>query len=225
VDALDAKADAIAALEAAGAGAAGLQTYAGPGGGTPGWYHPGRSGVLKLGNQVLAAFGELHPAVVALMVEGDRLTTEPAFAYDCATDTARELGHVDRRYRDLAPYEIPGTMDLLIFQPGRDVDDLNTIKGLPQLGLVIRELGQCLSRLMDLDQHQPLIGQHVVDDGTDLVFGQFQPGFLRLGINGPHTGRTVDQNRQILRQTITPPDVRLGCGQGQEGQHEQLEPE
>ena len=77
VDALDAKADAIAALEAAGAGAAGLQTYAGPGGGTPGWYHPGRSGVLKLGNQVLAAFGELHPAVLsALDVKGPMVAAE-----------------------------------------------------------------------------------------------------------------------------------------------------
>jgi len=65
--------------------------------------------------------GELHPAVVALMVEGDQLATECAFAYDCATDSARELGHVDRRYRDLAPYEIPGTMDLLILGPGRAV--------------------------------------------------------------------------------------------------------
>jgi CRISPR/Cas system-associated exonuclease Cas4 (RecB family) len=65
--------------------------------------------------------GELHPAVVALMIEGDRLATECAFAYDCATDTARELGHVDRRYGTLAPYELPGTMDLLIRQEGRAV--------------------------------------------------------------------------------------------------------
>lgn len=65
--------------------------------------------------------GELHHAVQALMVEGDQLATECAFAYDCATDSARELGHLDRRYRDLAPYEIPGTMDLLIRGPGRAV--------------------------------------------------------------------------------------------------------
>lgn len=65
--------------------------------------------------------GELHPAVVALMIEGDQLATECAFAYDCATDSARELGHVDRRYADLAPYELPGTMDLLIRGEGRAV--------------------------------------------------------------------------------------------------------
>ena len=80
VDALDAKADALAALEAAGAGVAGLQTAAGPAGGVPAWYHPGRSGVLKLGNQVLAAFGELHPAVLtALDIKGPVVACEVFF--------------------------------------------------------------------------------------------------------------------------------------------------
>jgi len=73
VDALDAKADALAALEAAGAAVSGLQTS----GGAPGWYHPGRAGVLKLGNQVLAAFGELHPAVLTLLdVKGPMVACE-----------------------------------------------------------------------------------------------------------------------------------------------------
>ena len=67
VDALDAKADALAALEAAGAALAGVQTAQGPAGGAPGWYHPGRAGVLKLGNQIVAAFGELHPGVLAAL--------------------------------------------------------------------------------------------------------------------------------------------------------------
>jgi phenylalanyl-tRNA synthetase beta chain len=77
VDALDAKADALATLEAAGAAVAGLQTGTGSAGGTPAWYHPGRSGVLKLGNQVLAAFGELHPGVLtALDVKGPMVACE-----------------------------------------------------------------------------------------------------------------------------------------------------
>jgi phenylalanyl-tRNA synthetase beta chain len=29
--------------------------------GAPDWYHPGRSGVIKLGDRVMANFGELHP--------------------------------------------------------------------------------------------------------------------------------------------------------------------
>lgn len=61
VDAFDAKADAIAALEAAGAPVANLQVAAD----APAWYHPGRSGSLRLGPKVLARFGELHPATLA----------------------------------------------------------------------------------------------------------------------------------------------------------------
>ena len=33
--------------------------------GAPGWYHPGRSGVIALGKTVVAQFGELHPRVLA----------------------------------------------------------------------------------------------------------------------------------------------------------------
>jgi phenylalanyl-tRNA synthetase beta chain len=60
VDAYDAKGDAIAALEAAGAPVANLQVSTD----APGWYHPGRSGQLRLGPVVLARFGELHPRVL-----------------------------------------------------------------------------------------------------------------------------------------------------------------
>lgn len=67
-DVYDVKADALAALEAAGAPIANLQTAA------PAsvWWHPGRSGVLQLGPKVrLAEFGELHPSVLkALDVDG-----------------------------------------------------------------------------------------------------------------------------------------------------------
>lgn len=77
VDALDAKADALVALEAAGTAISGLQTAAGTSNGVPGWYHPGRSGVLKLGNQVLATFGELHPGVLTAMdVKGPMVACE-----------------------------------------------------------------------------------------------------------------------------------------------------
>ncbi|MEE8272274.1 MAG: phenylalanine--tRNA ligase subunit beta, partial [Alphaproteobacteria bacterium] len=31
------------------------------------WYHPGRSGCLRLGPTVLAQFGEIHPAVLATL--------------------------------------------------------------------------------------------------------------------------------------------------------------
>jgi phenylalanyl-tRNA synthetase beta chain len=60
VDALDAKADALAALAAAGAPAANAQI----GRDAPDWYHPGRSASLRLGKKVLAWFGEIHPRVL-----------------------------------------------------------------------------------------------------------------------------------------------------------------
>ncbi len=60
VDAFDAKADALAVLAAINA-PDNLATYTG----APDWYHPGRSGVLKLGDRVMAWFGELHPELLA----------------------------------------------------------------------------------------------------------------------------------------------------------------
>ncbi len=58
VDALDAKADALAVLEALGVPMAALQVTPD----APGHYHPGRSGVVRQGPKaVLARFGQLHP--------------------------------------------------------------------------------------------------------------------------------------------------------------------
>ena len=60
VDAFDAKADALALLAALGGPVESLQAAAG----APGWFHPGRSGVLRLGpKNTLAHFGMLHPRV------------------------------------------------------------------------------------------------------------------------------------------------------------------
>ncbi len=60
VDAMDAKADAMAALAAAGAPVGNLQVSRD----APDYYHPGRSGSLRLGKNVLAYFGEMHPGVL-----------------------------------------------------------------------------------------------------------------------------------------------------------------
>lgn len=67
VDVFDARADAEAALAAIGAPDRLTVTTT-----APGWYHPGRSGVLGLGPKTpLAVFGELHPKVLeALDVKG-----------------------------------------------------------------------------------------------------------------------------------------------------------
>lgn len=61
VDAFDAKADILAALSAAGAPVNNLQITLD----APAWYHPGRSGCLRLGPALLGVFGEIHPALLA----------------------------------------------------------------------------------------------------------------------------------------------------------------
>ena len=64
VDAFDAKADALAVLDALAVPTEKLRIAA-P---APDWYHPGRSGCLKLGPKtVLAHFGEVHPGVLRRM--------------------------------------------------------------------------------------------------------------------------------------------------------------
>lgn len=64
--------------------------------------------------------GELDPRVRALIQPGDTLATECSFAYDVSDDTGRPLGHLARRdYQQLRPFEIPGTIDLLIRGNGK----------------------------------------------------------------------------------------------------------
>lgn len=64
VGVFDAKADAFAVLEACGAPVDKLQVEAGG----PAWYHPGRSGTIKLGPRtVLGTFGEFHPHTLEVL--------------------------------------------------------------------------------------------------------------------------------------------------------------
>ncbi|CAN5181993.1 phenylalanine--tRNA ligase subunit beta [soil metagenome] len=79
VDALDAKADALAVLAAAGAPMQGLQIAgAKESKNFPVWLHPGRSGAIQIGPQnVLGYFGELHPrALEALKADGPLVAFE-----------------------------------------------------------------------------------------------------------------------------------------------------
>jgi phenylalanyl-tRNA synthetase beta chain len=64
VDAFDAKADALAVIEACGLAASSMQVMQG----AAAWYHPGRSGTIQLGPQnKIAMFGEIHPRILAAM--------------------------------------------------------------------------------------------------------------------------------------------------------------
>lgn len=64
VDVFDAKADALAALEAAGVPVDRVQVGGPSNAQASSWYHPGRSGALCLGPIVLAEFGALHPVTL-----------------------------------------------------------------------------------------------------------------------------------------------------------------
>ncbi|RFZ88589.1 phenylalanine--tRNA ligase subunit beta [Shinella sp. WSJ-2] len=68
VDVYDAKADALAVIEACGLPMGNVQIEPG----APAWYHPGRSGTIKMGPKiVLGYFGEFHPKTLgALDVSG-----------------------------------------------------------------------------------------------------------------------------------------------------------
>jgi phenylalanyl-tRNA synthetase beta chain len=82
VDLYDAKADLMAALEAAGAPVNSVQVVQGG----PDWFHPGRSGTVQLGpkNQ-LGWFGEVHPKVLREMdVKG------PLVAFEMVIDNIPE---------------------------------------------------------------------------------------------------------------------------------------
>ncbi len=59
-DVFDAKADALATIAAADGPWENVQITTD----APSYYHPGRSGALRLGKNVLAYFGEIHPAVL-----------------------------------------------------------------------------------------------------------------------------------------------------------------
>ncbi|WP_137127457.1 phenylalanine--tRNA ligase subunit beta [Roseomonas sp. HF4] len=100
VDALDAKGDALAVLAALGVPMAALQVTPD----APGFYHPGRSGVVRQGPKaVLATFGEVHPKVLsALDLPG------PAVAFEVFLDAVPE----PKRRKKGAP-------DLPTFQPVR----------------------------------------------------------------------------------------------------------
>ncbi|MSP43945.1 MAG: phenylalanine--tRNA ligase subunit beta [Alphaproteobacteria bacterium] len=78
VDVFDVKADVFDVLEQLGAPAGKVRITAD----APSWYHPGRSGVVRLGpKNVLACFGEVHPAILdALDLRG------PVMAFEIILD-------------------------------------------------------------------------------------------------------------------------------------------
>ena len=114
-DAFDAKAEALALLEAAGAPVANLQLFPNAG---PTW-HPGRSATLRLGPKtIVAAFGEIHPRLSKELDAPERAVA--AEVYLDAIPAPRSAGHARAHYtppalqavtRDFAfivPADLPG---------------------------------------------------------------------------------------------------------------------
>lgn len=71
---------------------------------------------------IVAGDLDTMPAKVRALIPADAtsIRAEVAVAYDVATGLARELGcSIGRAYEGLAPFEIPGTVDMVALAPGR----------------------------------------------------------------------------------------------------------
>lgn len=69
---------------------------------------------------LLGAEDDMPWQVRKLLEPGDVFSTECPMAYDVANDTARALGHIKwRDYKNLNPFEIPMTLDLIIYGTNR----------------------------------------------------------------------------------------------------------
>jgi hypothetical protein len=91
--------------------------------------HDYRSDYAEAGNDrhgdaeaaaVLGAHEDLPWQVRKLLEPGDVMAAECAMAYDVSDDTARALGHIAwRDYSGLRPFEIPMTIDLIVYGENR----------------------------------------------------------------------------------------------------------
>ena len=123
-DAFDAKAEALALLDAAGAPVDNLQVFADAGA----TWHPGRSATLRLGPKtVLAAFGELHPALQkSLDAPSGAVAAE---IYLDAVPTPRGNGHARQAFAP--PALQPVTRDFAFIVPADVTADtlLRAVRG------------------------------------------------------------------------------------------------
>jgi phenylalanyl-tRNA synthetase beta chain len=129
-DVFDAKADALALLEACGVAIEKVQAMAD----APSWFHPGRSGALKLDPRTpIAHFGELHPTVLkALDIDGPVIAVEvylDAIAQPKSAKRARSkyapsaLQNVTRDFAFLVKDDVPAAK-LMTAIKGADKDHI-----------------------------------------------------------------------------------------------------
>ena len=97
VDVMDAKGDALAVLAALGVPAAALSISTD----APGYYHPGRSGVVRQGPKtVLAQFGEIHPGLRARLG-----LTGPVVGFEVFLDAVPEPKKRKKAAPELAAFQ------------------------------------------------------------------------------------------------------------------------
>jgi phenylalanyl-tRNA synthetase beta chain len=129
-DVFDAKAEAMALLEACGVAVEKLQAMAD----APSWFHPGRSGSLKLDPRTaLAHFGELHPETLkTLDIKGPVIAVEiylDAIPQPKSTKRARSkyapnpLQNVTRDFAFVVKDDVPASK-LLVAIKGADKDHI-----------------------------------------------------------------------------------------------------
>jgi phenylalanyl-tRNA synthetase beta chain len=147
VDVFDAKADAEAVLAALGAPARVQITRK-----VAGWWHPGRSGVIGLGPNVLATFGEVHPRVLAAMgVKGPavaftilpanvplpkaKTATRPALAISDLQAVERDFAFVvDKGVEALVAFNAAQGADKALIESVRVFDQFTGEKAEAQMG-------------------------------------------------------------------------------------------
>jgi phenylalanyl-tRNA synthetase beta chain len=99
-DVFDGKAHALALLNAFGMGESSFQVEASG----ADYYHPGRKGIIKQGNRILAAFGEIHPSLIT------HLNGQGAFVgFEISLDALPPL-RLKKPVLSLSPYQ-PVTRD------------------------------------------------------------------------------------------------------------------
>ena len=142
-DAFDAKAEALALLEAAGAPVANLQVMGEAGD----HYHPGQSATLRLGPKtVLAAFGALHPATArafglegAVMVAEIFLDAIPA-KRSTGPSTSLRTGFMRAHYTPPALQPVMRDFAFLVAEEVAAGDLVRTIRGADKENIVAARL-------------------------------------------------------------------------------------
>ena len=187
VDAFDAKADALAVLDAAGIPAGRLDTTAD----AETWFHPGRSGVLRLGPNALASFGEVHPEILrSLDVAG------PAVVFEL---------HLEAMPRPRTRSPARPDLHLSRFQPVRRDFAFLVDQDVPASRVLRAITGTARDLIQEVEVFDRYTGPGIADDKVSLAVAvTFQPEQASLTENEIEalSGRIVETVRKRTGGTL-----------------------